>query len=226
MPLRSVEEIVHRQGRRWALLAEAGRRAAQRTTRRCIALSRLPESGAEELGRTLAERLDYGFFDIEIVDQIARAAGIQRQLVAGVDEHVRSVIDRYVTDSFSSGVFTESDYLRALVRAVHTLSERGMAVILGRGSPFILTADQGLRVLVVGDRTSRVERLVAREGRGVAQAGQRLEEREAERREFLRPHFGVDPDDPSLYDLVINTGTLGMDCAAAMGIEVLARRPA
>jgi cytidylate kinase len=226
MPLRSVEEIVHRQGRRWELLANAGRRAAQCTTRRCIALSRLPESGAEELGRILAERLDYGFFDIEIVDQIARAAGIQRQLVAGVDEHVRSVIDRYVTDSFSAGAFTESDYLRALVRAVHTLSERGMAVILGRGSPFILTAEQALRVLVVADRTSRVERLAAREGLEVVEAERLLDQREAGRHEFLHHHFGVDPDDPALYDLVINTGTLGMDCAAAVVLEALARRTA
>ena len=33
MPLRSVEEIVQQQGRRWEILAEAGRRAARALTR-------------------------------------------------------------------------------------------------------------------------------------------------------------------------------------------------
>ena len=226
MPLRSLEEIVQQQGRRWEILADAGRRAAHPATPRCVALSRLPESGAEELGRRVAEELDYGFFGIEIVDQIAREAGIRRQLVAGVDEHVRTGIDRYVTDSFSSGAFTESDYLRAVVHTVHTLSERGMAVILGRGSPFILTAEQALRVLVVADRAERVERLAARDRLGRAEAEQRLAERETDRREFLRHHFGVDPDDPRLYDLVVNTGSLGLDCAATIVLEALAQRPA
>jgi cytidylate kinase len=224
MPLRSVEEIVQQQGRRWEILAEAGRRAAHAPTRRCVALSRLPESAADELGRRVAEELDYGFFGIEIVDRIAREAGIRRQLVAGVDEHVRTGIDRYVTDSFSSGAFTESDYLRAVVQTVLTLSERGMAVILGRGSPFILTGDQALRVLVVADRAKRVESLAAREGLGRSAAEGRLAEMEADRHEFLQHHFGVDPDDPTLYDLVVNTGTLGLDGAVKLVLQALAQR--
>ena len=219
MPLsRSPDELVDRQVRRW----ELGQRArAPRPRRRCVALSRLPASGGAELGQRVAEKLDYGFFGIEIVDRIAREQGIQRRLLAGLDEHVRSVIDRHLTDAFRLSAFTESDYLRHVVRTVATLGERGMAVILGRGSPFILTRDQALRVLVVAPTGHRVERLARARGLAEPDAVGQLDREDAERREFLQHHFGVNPDDPTLYDLVVNTGTLGIDRAAALVVDAL-----
>ncbi len=171
----------------------------------------------------MANKLDYGFFGIEIVDQIAREQGIQQRLVAGVDEHVRSVIERHVVDSFRSKAFTESEYLRHVVRVVTTLGKRGMAVILGRGAPFILSQEQALRVLVVAPTSMRVERRARERALAREQAAELVAQEDAERHAFLRHHFGVTPDDAALYDLVVNTGTLGMDAAAALVVDALRR---
>ena len=92
-----------------------------------MALSRLPGAGAAELGQRLAERLGYTFFGIEIVDHIARQTGLRHELVAGVDEHVRSAIERYLVDAFRASRFTESDYLRQVVETIAALGERGGA---------------------------------------------------------------------------------------------------
>jgi cytidylate kinase len=184
----------------------------------------LPGSGAEELGHCLAEKLDYGFFGIEIVDQIAREAGVQRHLVAGLDEQERSLIDRHFSDVFRPERFTQSDYLRHLVRVVVTLGGRGMAVILGRGSPFILSGERALRVLVVAPRSARIRRLAQVEGTSEEEAARRLSEAEAERREFLEHHFQVNPDDPTLYELVVNTEMLGIEGAAEVVVDAHRRR--
>jgi cytidylate kinase len=220
-PARRLEQLVEHQARRWDL---EGRIARPSSTRPCIAISRLPGSGAAELGRRTAEKLDYGFFDIELLDQIAREQGVQRRLLEGLDEHVRSGIERYVVDAFSHRAFTESEYLRAVVRAITALGERGSAVILGRGAPFILPSDRALRLLVVAPKAARTARFARERGLSAADAARALLREDAERRHFLRHHFAIDPDDPVLYDVVVNTETLGLDGAAAVVIDALKRR--
>ncbi|MEN8181115.1 MAG: cytidylate kinase-like family protein [Myxococcota bacterium] len=218
---RSLDALVGYQVRRWDLEEE---KRAPRGPLPCVAMSRLPYSGAAEVGRKVAERLGFGFFGIEIVDQIAREQGIQRDLVEGVDERVRSAIDRWVVDAFRQRPFNESDYLRGVVRTVATLGERGLAVILGRGSPFILGEARTLRVLVVAPRQWRIARRLEEEGGSAEEAEERIELDDESRIRFLRADFKVEPNDPGLYDLVVNTATLGFDGAAELMVEALARK--
>jgi cytidylate kinase len=175
-----------------------------------VAISRLPHALGEEVAKRLAEKLDYGLFGIEIVDQIAREHGVQRELIAHLDEHVRSSVDRWVVDAFRARSFRESDYMRGVVRVVGTLAERGMAVIFGRGAPFILGPDRALRVLVVASDEARAQRLAHTQSISVKEAQARLRIDDAERLAFLR-NFVADPDDARHFDLVVNTGSLGLD---------------
>jgi len=216
---RSLDQLVDHQIRRWRVENERQRALPRR---RCIALSRLPGAGAEELAERLAESLGYAYFGLEIVDRIARKAGIQRELVAGVDERVRSRIESML-DALRgrSPGFNESDYVTRLLRVVTTLGEGGGAVILGRGSPYILDRDRALRVLVVAPRQDRIERIAKRHDLPLAEAASRLEREDEARRQLLERSFHVDPADASLYDLAVNTGTLGIDGAAALVLDAL-----
>jgi len=150
--------------------------------RPCIAISRQPGSGAAELGQRAAEELHYGFFGIEIVDWIARTTGYRRQLIAGVDERIRSAIERSVSDNFRRKTFTETDYLQYVVRTVVAFSEQGGAVMLGRGAPFIVDPERALRVLVVASRSLRGERLAKRHSLTPSEADTRLSRHEAQPR--------------------------------------------
>ncbi len=216
--VRSVGELVDHQMLRWEL---SRRSAASEARRPCIALSRYPGAGGAELGQRAAEVLGYAFFGIELVDWIARRTGYARQLVAGVDERIRNAIERSVADVMRQQRFTESDYLREIVSTVSALGERGGAVVLGRGSQFILPAERALRVLVVADREQRIERLAKQQSLPPDAAAAALEREDAARREFLLHHFKRDPDDPSHYDLVVNLGTLSLDAGVALLVDAL-----
>jgi len=219
---RSLDQLVDHQIRRWQLEAQ---RPAPRPRRPCVALSRLPGSGADEFGQLLAERLGYGFFGIEIVDRIARKAGIQQELVAGMDERVRSAVEA-VLDGLRNrpAPFSESDYVGRIVRVIATLGEGGSAVIVGRGSAYVLAPDRALRVFVVASPEDRVERLAKRHDLPLAEAATRLEREDAARRQFLQRSYRVDPDDASLYDLAVNTSTFGVEGCVDLVADVLARR--
>lgn len=216
---RGVEALIERQVGRWEQTQRAPKPHGS-----CVAVSRMPGAGGEELARRLAERLDYGLFDRNLVDAVASEAGVQARLVEGVDERVRSLIERVVTDAFRTGAFVESDYLRAVVRTIGTLAERGKAVILGRGAAQLLSHHQALRIRVVAPRAARVERRAKERGVGAEEAARQIESEEEERRKFLRHHFGLDPDDACLYELVVNTGTLPMETAVELAAEALRRQ--
>lgn len=221
MRARTFDSLVDEHVRRWEMEQQTVRRSAPPL---CIALSRLPRSGGAELGSRVATELGYEFFGRELVDYVAREHRVQRKLVATLDERTRSLIDRYA-DAFRMGAFTESDYLRHIIRAVTTIGHRGNAVLLGRGSAYILEPERTLRVLVVAPRAHRAERLASSEGISQAEATRLLPKLDDERREFLAA-FVVEPDDPTLYDLVVNTGTLGMEAAVSQVCAALeSRRP-
>lgn len=231
----SLHELVDRQALRWASAEKA---FAQRPSRAepapapTIAISRLPHSGGGELARRVAEALDYGVFGRELIDQIEHEHGVQRSLLEGLDERVRGLIDRYVRDSVRRDSFTESRYLAHLVRTLRTLSERGMVVVLGRGATLLLPPERTLRVLVVAPRAFRLERLQRTEGAPPSGAEERLDREDREREAFLRHHFGAGANDPLHYDLVLNTGALGLEGCARIVLDALedrfpaARRPA
>ena len=218
---RTLDKLVAHQVRRWEF-GETRRRVEQPPA--CIALSRLPGSGGAELGRRVAEKLGFGFFGIELVDHIAREIGVQRELVADLDEHVRLAIERWVTDGVHTRPFTESEYHRGLLRTLGTLRERGLAVILGRGSTYVLPPAHTLRVLVVASRAFRRKRRCDALQIDSDAAELRLAQEERERRSFIDYHFHVDPDDPTLYDLVVNTETLGIERAVRVVVDAFLDR--
>ncbi len=216
-----VQSIVARQVLRWN---EAEKIRGPQTSKPCIAISRLPHARAAELGQRVADRLDYGFLGKEILDQIENEQGIRRQLTEGLDEHVRGVLDRFVIDTFTSKSITESEYATHLVRIISTLGQRGMAVILGRGAPFILPPERALRVLVVAPADFRANRLASKKNISIEEARDILPREDHERHAFIHHHFEIDENDPSLYDLVVNTSTLSMDIAVDLVLSAMRDR--
>jgi cytidylate kinase len=220
MASNSTRNLVETQGRRWGQSRPHG----DKRYRPCVAISRLPYSGAHDVGTRVAARLDYGFFAREIVDEIAKEQGVQRDLVAGLDEHVENAIDRHVIDVFRRRKFSETDYVRAVSRVVSTLAHRGATVMLGRGAACIVEPSQALRVLVVAPLEWRRARLAEIRKVSAEEAASRLAQEDHERAEFHRRLFQFQQDDPTNYDLVVNTGSLGLEAAASIIVDSLHHR--
>lgn len=218
---RSIEALVNHQIRRWDL---SRRSLVSEPPLPCVALSRPLGAGAAELGKRVAEEFGFPFFNREIVELIARRTGYREQIITGVDEHVRNAIDRFVTDGFAHEKFTESDYLRQVVRIMATLGERGGAVIMGRGAQFILRPERTLRVLVVAPKAKRVEELRKRQSLSAAEAKELVRQSDISRNEFLKYHFGRESNDPGDYDLCVNTGSFALEAAANLVISAYRER--
>jgi len=219
-----IEALVERQAARWSLAGRLGHAAGPAAAQACVAFSRLPYSGGDAVAAHVATLLDYGLFDSAIVGEIARQSGIHESLVVGLDERMRGVIDRYVADAFRRHALTEDEYFRQVMRIVSTIGQRGRAVLVGRGAPFILSPDHTLRVLVVASTAMREQRWAAACGLTLERAHAQLAEDDRQRQDYLSFHFRLRHDDPCHYDLIVNTDHLPVEDVAQVIVDVFHRR--
>ncbi|HCG91504.1 MAG TPA: hypothetical protein DEZ08_06670 [Dehalococcoidia bacterium] len=99
----------------------------------------------------------------------------------------------------------DSAFIEATSQVIQELAESGSVVIIGRGSNLILKEFPGvIHVGMVGSIGLRVETMMKRELLDSDDAETYVENLEKARVGFFKKFFKVHPDDPSLYDFMIN----------------------
>jgi cytidylate kinase len=203
----------------------AGHEAAGHA-RSVVALSRLPGSLGDDVGRLVAEQLGYQFYDREILRRIAESAQARECTVASLDEKDRPTLTDWLCALTLDSYLSPYGYREHLKRVLSAVARVGGAVILGRGAHLLLPPGSALRVLVVAPLPFRVHAYAEREGVALSEAERQVREQEAERRAFLRRHFHAELTDPLAFDLVLNTAVLGVEGATAAVVSALKRLPA
>lgn len=185
------------------------------------------------VGRRLADRFGAEFLDRAIVAQAAVRSGIPESQLETYDERLPSIWQR-IASALGSGApdigappsvedeppaLSIHDRLVKLTRAVvEEAAAGGNAIIVGRGGAFILAGKMGvLNVMLVASLEDRVRYLLARVDD--APGAERLDEPalrnlcktiDAARAEYIRGTFGANWLDARNYDLVVDTGRLGV----------------
>jgi cytidylate kinase len=179
-----------------------------------ISISRELGSGGTEISHLLAEKLGWQHYDREIIEAIATKSHVREELVARFDEHIQSELDTYLQNLFTNQLLDNTHYLHHLTRVLIGIAQYGNAVILGRGANFILPPEKGLRIRVVAPLEVRKQRLMQMQAYDEKQALHEIAQRDKERNEFFSHNFRCKPNDPCAYDVVINTGQIGIEAAA------------
>jgi cytidylate kinase len=166
------------------------------------------------VARAAAGRLGFNCWDQELMHAIAEHAHLPETMFQSLDEHRRDTISELISIFGPTHKPTMSDYMRELLRVIHTVSAHGSAIIVGRGAQYVLSAEEALRVRIVCPLEMRVHGLAQRNDMSESAARNEIERVEADRREFIRQNYHTDIADSSAYDLVINTGHLSVEVAA------------
>ena len=211
---RSLEQIVERQVQRWQLLKKE---RSEKPAAPVITFSREPGSGGRIIAETLANELSFDIFHQELIHQIAESAHVHHQLLDTVDEKGMNAPEEWISSLVNELFLVNKNrlmpdkYLKHLMKLVSIIGKHGGAVLVGRGSNFILPPERRLRLRVIASRQVRIENVAQEYRVSQEEAKQRIIQTESERRAFIRKYFKADIDDPSNYDLVINTDILTVD---------------
>lgn len=190
-----------------------------------LSISRQFGAGGKALGQRLAKQLGWQLVYDDILAKVAEEAGVSPDWVEAVDREAgdrlmrllakvvpSDFIDRHLGKVGSD--FDETRYAEFLRKIINSVAEHGDAVILGRGSQFILADDPDcFKVLLVATYQDRIDFLTRTYGVDEAKAKQMVDRHDSRRERFLKNFTTGDPNDPAHYHLVINTSQVGLDCA-------------
>ena len=186
---------------------------------RIITISRQFGSGGRELGKRLADLLNWDYYDKEIIEILAEEQGLEpdhvRSVIAGHGWHQMQLTYR---NSFSHLSFRPGFNMDLLLRQREIIQEVAQAgndcIIVGRDADVILHEYHPFRIYVCADLAARVNRCLAYEKK--RPENERLTEKEIQKnirridknrirtREILT---GKSSRDSSMFDLTINAGT-------------------
>lgn len=210
--------------------AKAGTQPKQRESDGVVVtISRAFGAMGNDIAHLLANVLELCCCDSFILQEVARRAHVDEELVRVLDEHV-NIINRHINNHgghwwdilIRKYSFTHEDYHEYLAKTVLSISMHG-GVILGRGANFILGPERAFRVRIIGTPEKRAERVAERESISIEQATRKVHAIDNERAAFMQKIYHSDVDDPLCYDMVLNTDRFDCNQTVEMILEGLQR---
>ena len=172
-----------------------------------------PGSGGSIMAQKIAERLGLSYFHRDIVEEISKSAKIRSTVINTLEKERLSGIKDFISSLIEDQYIHPDTYLRHLLEVINTIGNHGRAVIVGRGANFILPAEDIFSVRVIAPMDQRI-RNVALEYRVTSdEAKRRVIRRESCRKAFVSQSFNADISDPIHYNMIINTGKMGINAA-------------
>ena len=178
-----------------------------------VTVSSEPGSGGQIVAREVAVRLGFDLFEREIVKKIADSVQISAAVIDTMEKDRLNGVEDFIASLVNDKYLWPGLYLDHLMKVVGVIGKHGRAVIVGRGSNFIIPPAEALKVRIVGPLETRIQNIAVAFGVSLQEAQKRVVNRESKRRAFIRQSFHADIADPHHYDLVINTGHLPVDQA-------------
>jgi cytidylate kinase len=174
-----------------------------------ITFSREMGSGGSDIAQAVAERLGLRLAGREIINQAAIQAGVPEVALAEIDElgllgmHPRPAALRL--------------YRETAADLIGKLAGQGNLLFIGRAGQVILGGRPGvLHVRVIAPRSMRIERVQTHCHVSPEVATALVDASDRSRAAYLRRHYRVRWDDPSLFDLVLNMSQITIPAAVEL----------
>ncbi len=153
-----------------------------------------------ETARLAADCLGFDVVGQDKIHEMAMACDIRYQDAC-------QLYDRQEFAGFFERLMMDKSAFRALFESLHfDLAGQGDIIIMGRGSQFVFQGlDRVLNARIIAEKAARVVRMAERLECSLSRAEDYLDKAARKQETVLKSVFGQDPDDPGLFDLVINT---------------------
>lgn len=179
-----------------------------------ITVSRGSFSRGSEVAIRLADALGFEYVAREVLLEASEQFNIPEIRLVRAIKNSPSILDR-----ITSG---RKRYISFIQAAVLNRLRRDNVVYNGlAGHFFVRDISHVVKIRVLADQTARLNIVKARDGVSPEQALATLRHDDAERRKWGQHLYGIDTNDPCLYDLVVQINRVTVDDAVDMIRELV-----
>lgn len=200
----SREQVVERQVQAW-LAQRRGSGEGVPSDGPVVTLSRTRGSLGDEVAVEVAQVLGWEVWDRKLVEAIAERARVEPSLVRATEAREIRLVRQVAETLLGNPALEPSVYLRQLGEIVALLAAHGRAVLVGRGTNFLLGPKQALRVRVDAPRALRVARVAGEGGIPERDAEEEVRQEDQRRTRWVEGMFNRDPREPTAYDVTLCT---------------------
>ncbi len=198
-----------------------------------ITISRQFGAGGRTLGEMVTEKLGYELYDNEVIQMVAEQAKVSANSVDALEKETGGIFKKVIADivpkslkdlivSRKQETIDEEIYVDILQKIITEIAESGNAVIIGRGSQYILKDHENIfHVLITGDGKDREKFLEEKYDLTHDQAVHAVSHDDRRRANLYRKYAVTDYDQPDRYHLVLNTSKLDFDTARELICELV-----
>jgi cytidylate kinase len=200
-----------------------------------ITISREFGAGGSSVAHVVAERLGWRLVDNQLVDEIARRAGLTAAQVEERVERGPTFVERiarafaaatpeFLTSPAAQPPEAEEERLQRITEQVVAEAAENHAVLVGRAAVAVIGQREGaLHIKLVGSLAYRTQVIADRLGISPEEAARQIRDVDAHRAEYHRRWYQRDWNDARNYHIVINVGWLGLERAADVIVETVKR---
>ena len=196
--------------------------------KRIVTISREFGSGGRTIGKMVADKLGYKFFDTEIIDRVIEETGLSREIVERYDEYAThknsflySIAVHAGGDNYSGLSFANRVQI-AQVNLIKKLAEEGNCVIMGRGADYILREREDcFNVFVRASMDFRAKHVLENYGETDVKIEDRLHDKDVRRKVFYRSFAMREWGAFENYNLMLDSGAIGIEKCADLIVDIV-----
>lgn len=194
-----------------------------------ITIDRQLGSGGKDLGRRLAEKFNFSYYDAEIVKEAAKELQIEVEDVEFYDEKQGSVLQLSALGSFeylpTVEIITDAKAHKAESNVIIKVANEKSAVIIGRAASYLLRDHpRHVSIFLHADLDFRRKRTQELNNISEDQAMHLIRKTDKQRLKYYKVFTGTDMYNACNYDLTINTSKLGLTNCEALIMKYLKER--
>jgi Cytidylate kinase len=184
-----------------------------------ITISRETGSGAVTIAQMLVERLNavskssdmagWMVFDRNLATRVLADHELSQNLERFMVEDARLPVEAIVEELLGLHP-SQWTFVQQTTKTILRLASLGRTILVGRGAEVITSRLPFVfHVRLVAPLEKRIQHASQYYSLTEEEAAKMIKETDHARRRYLRRYFDAEPDNPLLYDLVLNTGRLG-----------------
>lgn len=194
-----------------------------------ITIGRELGSGGRKVAKKVAEKLNFAYYDKEIITKAAKESGVDERLFKQVDDsNLDSFWFEFSTEAYKKGEnkpslneITAADKLFMIQSdTIREIAKRGNCVIVGRCATYILK-DKSKRIFISADEKDRIERIKRSYKVEENEAKEIMIESDKKRENYHSYYTNQNWKDEKNYDLYINTTKTGIDKAVELIVNLI-----
>lgn len=172
-----------------------------------LTVSRGSYSHGKEVAERVAQKLGYECIAREVLLEASQQFNVPEMQLVEAIEVAPSAFDPLTHRKRRFVAYIQASLLRKVQN--DNVVYHGFA-----GHFFLRTVPNVIKVRILADLEERIHIVMRRDGLNWGEAARTIEKLDEQRRQWSLSLYGLDPADPSLYDLVLNVRQLTVDGAA------------